>query len=807
MAIRQKTEKTTLTKKSAKDKVLVTEKIRKPRVRKINTSPIKPIAKKTPTARRSAKKTAAKVDSELANDNTEPTPEIKLPKGAPLRLIRKVAILNSLFNPKVEKLVYRISYVASMCFFLIGSALIISNYLSENLNFKTQRAEIVGSTESTISTATNLTPVVKTDFSLISTIPDNVIEDTKVTFTVTNALEVVTKITPVGATGFISINTENLSDGKYRTTIPFKQLANGYYKLLVLVKPLDGSQAVSFASKAFFIGSQDTEDIYNHLTKPNPDPIATSTSNESTETAETETKTTTTTSTTASETTATPVKTTVSETEPIIKDPITQTEASPDPAKTEAETTKSVVLETIKSPETAGTFRITSNQKSFTGPAIIDVATDSRFAFIELYARPLQSRTTRFVTLATKRNDIWRFIFDSKNIPNGDYEFFAKSTLDGKAVQSESLAISINNEVVVIASTDKTLDPVKVAEIDDSTREFTPTTPVAKTSSSSISSAVEEKTALLLRDNSSELSELMQRYSVAIQTSDETLIESVNKSIEKLRSEIVTESLKNNDTRYISDDIDAELAKNIADLQERANVFEEVRRQRSDGNTAIDTDSDGISDIDEVKIYKTNPELADTDGDGVNDGIEIMGGYNPLDTKVESLISFQSPKESIALVRDDVLKIEKVTSVIPIEQPDKKTGSIEIRGSSIPNSFVTLYIFSSPTVVTVSTDADGFFVYTLDKELADGQHDIYVTLTDNAGDIVAQSSAFSFIKDALAITPVNAAEGEVAEPVVITESSNKMYRVVVGVGILAFGLILLMLGITLRPKEEVIQVS
>ena len=42
-----------------------------------------------------------------------------------------------------------------------------------------------------------------------------------------------------------------------------------------------------------------------------------------------------------------------------------------------------------------------------------------------------------------------------------------------------------------------------------------------------------------------------------------------------------------------------------------------------------DTDEDGLSDGDEVMIWKTNPLVADTDGDGYGDNVEIKNGYNP----------------------------------------------------------------------------------------------------------------------------------------------------------------------------------
>ncbi|HLD60637.1 MAG TPA: hypothetical protein VJA27_00690 [Patescibacteria group bacterium] len=43
-----------------------------------------------------------------------------------------------------------------------------------------------------------------------------------------------------------------------------------------------------------------------------------------------------------------------------------------------------------------------------------------------------------------------------------------------------------------------------------------------------------------------------------------------------------------------------------------------------------DTDSDGLLDTYEVQKFKTNPRAADTDGDGMTDGNEVGKGLNPL---------------------------------------------------------------------------------------------------------------------------------------------------------------------------------
>lgn len=43
----------------------------------------------------------------------------------------------------------------------------------------------------------------------------------------------------------------------------------------------------------------------------------------------------------------------------------------------------------------------------------------------------------------------------------------------------------------------------------------------------------------------------------------------------------------------------------------------------------IDSDFDGLSDYEELKVYGTNPLNPDTDGDGYTDGDEVKNGYSP----------------------------------------------------------------------------------------------------------------------------------------------------------------------------------
>ena len=71
---------------------------------------------------------------------------------------------------------------------------------------------------------------------------------------------------------------------------------------------------------------------------------------------------------------------------------------------------------------------------------------------------------------------------------------------------------------------------------------------------------------------------------------------------------------------------------------EASETFEEDPEEPIDPD--LDTDSDGIPDVDEIEVYGTDPENADTDGDGLSDYDELyVYGTDPVkgDTDADGL--------------------------------------------------------------------------------------------------------------------------------------------------------------------------
>jgi len=216
-----------------------------------------------------------------------------------------------------------------------------------------------------------------------------------------------------------------------------------------------------------------------------------------------------------------------------------------------------------------------------------------------------------------------------------------------------------------------------------------------------------------------------------------------------------------------------------------------------------DSDYDGLSDYQEIEL-NTDPFLPDTDGDGFLDGVEVASGYNPLNPSPAKKIAYQDPRK-VKPQMTDILKVERVELV---SVPQEENTLIKLEGTGLPNTFVTIYIYSEPIVIVTKTDENGNWVYVLDKPLSPGEHKVYVALTNNQGKIIARSESFSFAKTSggvLQIIPEVWAGGsdktasEISAPYDVLKRS--FIVLTMGIITLAVGIALLLIGLLTRRKN------
>lgn len=769
------------------------------------TSAKKTASKTVVTKTRTTKRPVAKKALPVKKSTSAPKEEtVTLPVELSEQALKKSFKLQAEFDRHLHNVMYHIAYVSAFCFLCVGVAMAAAGLVDPKL--------LVSSTASSTQNGGEEIVIEDSIFDLMTTIPANLVQSIDVRFTATFAEGVQAKLKTVGGefTDTFILDVETMGQDLYGAYIPVQEYQPGYYELFIYVHPLTGGEYARSAGQ-FFMGTVTQEAAYNggggEQTGPDQPPEDVIIEDEDEVDAESATDSTDTSDNGEDSSSTTDTSTAQATTNKIINvmEPADRSdEIDPDDLEKESPEADTDLAKEVEDQEKAmqepAPVLVLSSPKGtvLSETALVVAPGFSDLSSVELYARPINSLNARFVTRGAYRNERWQFIFNTNDIPNGAYEFFVKAKRSGTAVTSQSLRLEIKNAVKsVTTELPKPQAPIETERELVKTVVEQPETPITDKVET-----VDREANLLLKDHAGELDELLERYAVAKQTGDDILLETARKELQKKREAIMVETLQNERVSDISGTIGIALEEKFADLERRVDTFEQIRRERSSGDSAHDTDGDGISDIDEEKLYSTDPTLLDTDGDGITDGIEIMRGYNPTDAKPEAIIKFESPKESVGLVREDVLIVDDVLAIIDAtpDQPEILVAT-EIRGRGLPNSFVTLYIFSTPTVVTVQTDADGNFIYKFDKELEDGQHDVFVAVTDNAGEIIAQSNPYSFVKEAQAFTPVSAAQSDVLPSNTIIETGGG-YGVAVGIGILAFGLILFMLGVSLRNRDE-----
>ena len=390
---------------------------------------------------------------------------------------------------------------------------------------------------------------------------------------------------------------------------------------------------------------------------------------------------------------------------------------------------------------------------------------------VELYVRPTNSLISHYIGRANRVSDSeWKFQWETISTPNGSYGLYTVVTNTFGKYESSKMSISIQNPISITPQ--ETITVNQIQTIINATEQNAIET-LNRTTDTAIQNIGSELKNLFNSVKPDISSKNIPIANSAIDTSNaQTKIDLERlRREQEIRREKIRNEIRQNVERTgsaiiinVPERIRAEAERKKHEVIERAErvvieyekkIAVEQKQKRDQLSEYIfrDSDKDGVSDYDEVMVYRSNPLVADSDGDGFNDGLEIRVGSNSLDPTAEDKIVHEEPKEK-GVVDTKNFKIESIAIVETEKTLEGKEliKKIEIKGTALPNSFVTLYIYSStPIIVTVKTNSEGVWTYQLDKELSDGTHEVYIATTDTTGKIAAKSEPLPFIKTASAI--------------------------------------------------------
>ncbi|NVN96915.1 hypothetical protein HXX01_01575 [Candidatus Nomurabacteria bacterium] len=267
-----------------------------------------------------------------------------------------------------------------------------------------------------------------------------------------------------------------------------------------------------------------------------------------------------------------------------------------------------------------------------------------------------------------------------------------------------------------------------------------------------------------------------------------------------------------------------------------AQIAEEVKAKEEIVKLVYqDTNKDGISDYDSKYVYNMDPVKASPvstyEGKSINAGEKILLGFDPSKKELEKVVAEEPTAETkpeivvssyrvsgVSFV--DTAPVKETTvnkEIAPVKEttPTKETiptkevkpdKAIAFKGVALPNSFITIYIYSTPIMVTVKTDKNGEWNYTLDKELENGKHTVYTATVNNTGNIVAKSTPFTFVKTAEAVTlqdviPVRGVEAAtVVEKPGFLQTKN-IFFVMIG-ALMMIGITLILIGLFSKKSTQ-----
>lgn len=436
---------------------------------------------------------------------------------------------------------------------------------------------------------------------------------------------------------------------------------------------------------------------------------------------------------------------------------------------------------------------------------------------VEVYSSVLGTTNPIFLGLATLVQGEWVFSLSALDLPKVDNLIFASFVDNSEKYTSNGIKFTPKytqgknqeDEVELEITFQKIVVALEGAGLDFSLRStyfskmFTDgdITFNQEHESQFASDSLREKITEAMVDNKTQIDLLLKHYASAVQVGNPYLINLADAQItvhyEKMAKTVAGEV--GLDTLVPS--ITNIFALRFHALENTVVESESIFTTSSNSLLSKDTDKDGFSDYDEIKVYTSNPTTPDTDMDGVLDGVEVLVGKDP---KQSDLTSFAYLEQNIEGTNSG--EVVSITSVDPLVYKQQANSEnlvfAVVRGKSIPNSFVYIFNYIESTVGVIKTSETGEFLYTLEKNLNDGTQEFIAVLVDNSGRVVSNSSKFSFVKTTNSFAAAVAANKQTYFEFTESKNFSLSANVIASITLVSFGFILLLLSQAVQIRKR-----
>jgi hypothetical protein len=428
---------------------------------------------------------------------------------------------------------------------------------------------------------------------------------------------------------------------------------------------------------------------------------------------------------------------------------------------------------------------------------------------VEFYIKRSESSTETYLGYSrVPTNNVWSYYWDSASTPNGNY-YIIPYILNGFGrYAGNKVYVTVNNQVEQSATQINQLKEQIISTQDSIQNQEEKLIQIQNQMKVSVNQKTQEISNNVNTAVSPEKSTIVKKELdvLSFKIMNNSMI-SQKQELDKSKQEITVKAKEVSDLVATSSDDQAkteEIRRKIGNLavesigQLDRYFFEKQTLEQTEKDLIIkDSDNDGLSDNEEIRL-KSDPFNPDSDGDGFLDGTEVKLGYDPLSASSVDKVVYQNPKDVKALV-SEIYQVEKVELV---ESPQNKAEKVlKLMGKAPANSFVTIYIYSTPTIVVAKADENGNWEYTLDKPLADGRHTVYASVTNNKGDIEKISQSFDFAKaEDTIIKLLTPTDGTAESP---AQNLNRIFMIMIVIAVVvAIVFVVLVLGVYLSQHNK-----